>query len=125
MQATALNESSIGPIITALSAAFPQNGFRLDAAEVPNPFFGLSPATFPDSDQKLLTLVDGGEDGETDPLQPLLVKARKVDTIIAIDAVGRPDQTLSLLTVISYLTLHPIACGYVRQLRCRPRLDCV
>lgn len=77
----------VGPIITALENAFPQTGFRLDSAEVPNPFFGVAPATFPDSDQKLLTLVDGGEDGETDPLQPLLVKARKVDTIIAIDAV--------------------------------------
>ena len=112
MQAAALNASSIGPIITALEAAFSQNGFRLDAAEVPNPFFGLSPATFPDSDQKLLTLVDGGEDGETDPLQPLLVKARKVDTIIAIDAVRGSVGTL-LLTMISYMALHLTACGYV------------
>ncbi|TBU46848.1 lysophospholipase [Dichomitus squalens] len=84
--AAALNASMIGPIINALHNAFPETGIRLDSAEIPNPFFGISPATFPDSDQNILTLVDGGEDGETDPLQPLLVKARGVDTIIAIDA---------------------------------------
>ena len=76
------------PIITALEAVFPQPGIRLDAAELPNPFFGVSNATFPDSNQELLALVDGGEDGETTPFQPLLVKARGVDTIIAIDAVS-------------------------------------
>jgi lysophospholipase len=32
--------------------------------------------------------VDGGEDGEVIPLQPLLVKARGVDVIFAIDAVS-------------------------------------
>ena len=80
--------STVGPIITALETVFPQPGIRLDAAELPNPFFGVSNATFPDSDQELLALVDGGEDGETTPFQPLLVKARGVDTIIAIDAVS-------------------------------------
>lgn len=86
-QAAALAASSIGPIIGALQQALPQKNIRLDSAEIPNPFFGVSSATFPDSDQRLLTLVDGGEDGETTPFQPLLVKARNVDTIIAIDAV--------------------------------------
>lgn len=37
--------------------------------------------------QTNLNLVDGGEDGETTPLQPLLVKARGLDVIVAIDAV--------------------------------------
>jgi lysophospholipase len=32
--------------------------------------------------------VDGGEDGEVISLQPLLVKARGVDVIFAIDAVS-------------------------------------
>lgn len=31
-------------------------------------------------------MVDGGEDGEVVPFQPLLVKARGVDVIFAIDA---------------------------------------
>ncbi|PIL26148.1 hypothetical protein GSI_11903 [Ganoderma sinense ZZ0214-1] len=84
--AAALAASSIGPIIGALQQALPETNIRLDSAAIPNPFFGVSSATFPDSDQRLLTLVDGGEDGETTPFQPLLVKARNVDTIIAIDA---------------------------------------
>ena len=33
--------------------------------------------------------MDGGSDGEVLPLQPLLVRAREVDTILAIDAVSR------------------------------------
>lgn len=67
---------------------------RLDSAVIPNPFFGVSSATFPDSDQRVLTLVDGGEDGETTPFQPLLVKARGVDTIIAIDAVRSSSSSV-------------------------------
>ena len=47
---------------------------------------GVSPDTFIDSDQEFLGLIDGGEDGEVVPLQPLLVKARNVDVIVAIDA---------------------------------------
>ena len=59
---------------------------------MPNPFFGVSSATFPDADQKILTLVDGGLDGQVTPYQPLLVKARGVDTILAIDAVADTDE---------------------------------
>ena len=55
---------------------------------MPNPFFGVLSKTFVDSDQKILNLVDGGENGEVTPFQPLLVKARGVDTIISIDAVS-------------------------------------
>ena len=54
----------IGPIISALQQALPQTGIRLDSAAVPNPFMGVSSKTFVDSDQQLLNLVDGGEDGE-------------------------------------------------------------
>ncbi|KAJ3489234.1 hypothetical protein NLI96_g2294 [Meripilus lineatus] len=83
---TDLLNSNIGPIISALQSNFGQKNIRLDSSQIPNPFFGLSKGSFVDSDQTLLTLVDGGLDGEVIPLQPLLVKARKVDTIIAIDA---------------------------------------
>ncbi|KAI0743142.1 lysophospholipase [Daedaleopsis nitida] len=82
----ALAASSVGPIIAGLRQALPQSGIRLDSAVVPNPFFGMSRDTFLDSDQHEIVLVDGGEDGEVTPVQPLLVKARGVDTIIAIDA---------------------------------------
>ena len=105
-------------ILTALEA-LGQTGIRLDSAAIPNAFFGLSPNTFPDSNQTLLTLVDGGEDGNSDPLQPLLVQARGVDTIISIDAVcdlrySRMNHTFSSLTRLSS------ACGYDRPLRCGP-----
>ncbi|KAI8996224.1 lysophospholipase [Trametes punicea] len=82
----ALLASSVGPVIEGINKSFPQSGIRLDAAQVPNPFFGVSQGTYPDTISKLLTLVDGGEDGEKTPYQPLLVKARGLDTIIAIDA---------------------------------------
>lgn len=65
----------------------PQTGLRLDSADIPNPFFGLAQGTFVDTNSTILSLVDGGEDGQTTPLQPLLVRARGLDTIIAIDAV--------------------------------------
>ncbi|KAI0759250.1 lysophospholipase [Trametes elegans] len=86
---TALLHSTVGPIIRKLRGRLPaQDGVRLDAAQVPNPFAGVGEGTFPDAASALLTLVDGGEDGEVVPLQPLLVRARGVDTIIAIDASG-------------------------------------
>lgn len=46
----------------------------------------MNPDAYPDFDQEYLSLVDGGEDGEVIPIQPLLVQAREVDVIFAIDA---------------------------------------
>jgi len=66
----------------------PEPKVEYDVASWPNPFYGVAPATFIDSAQTNLNLVDGGEDGEVIPLQPLLVKARGVDVIFAIDAVS-------------------------------------
>lgn len=60
---------------------------ELDAALYPNSFFGVANETFVDSDEALLSLVDGGENGENIPFQPLLVKARGLDVIFAIDSV--------------------------------------
>ncbi|KAJ2974961.1 hypothetical protein NUW54_g11808 [Trametes sanguinea] len=82
----ALLASSIGPLIEGINQTMPQSDIRLDAAQVPNPFRGIAKDTFVDTDSAMLTFVDGGEDGETTPFQPLLVQARGVDTIIAIDA---------------------------------------
>ncbi|KAI0633190.1 lysophospholipase [Trametes polyzona] len=84
--ADALAHSAIGPIIEALEQVTPQQGLRRDSALLPNPFHGLSPDTYVDTNTAVLSLVDGGEDGETTPFQPLLVKARGLDTIIALDA---------------------------------------
>ncbi|CDO76326.1 hypothetical protein BN946_scf184414.g8 [Trametes cinnabarina] len=73
-------------LIEGIRRTMPQSGIRLDAAQVPNPFRGFAQSSFVDANNDVLTLVDGGEDGETTPFQPLLVRARGIDTIIAIDA---------------------------------------
>ncbi|KAG6373882.1 lysophospholipase [Boletus reticuloceps] len=78
--------ATFGPVFSLLESLLPESGIELDAASWPNPFFGVAPETFLSSSQAYLTLVDGGEDGEVIPLQPLLVKARGLDTILAIDA---------------------------------------
>ncbi|KAF8139033.1 lysophospholipase catalytic domain-containing protein [Boletus edulis] len=78
--------STFGPVLSLLNSLLPESGIELDAAPYPNPFYGVAPGTFLSSNQTYLTLLDGGEDGQVIPLQPLLVKARGVDTILAIDA---------------------------------------
>jgi len=50
------------------------------------PFQGINPGVYQDSYSTFLELVDGGDDEEVVPLGPLLVKARKIDVIVAIDA---------------------------------------
>ncbi|KAF9235204.1 lysophospholipase catalytic domain-containing protein [Melanogaster broomeanus] len=80
------SDSTFGPVLGLLDELLPESGIELDVALWPNPFYGVAPDTFIASNQVDLSLVDGGEDGEVIPLQPLLVKARGVDTILAIDA---------------------------------------
>ncbi|KAF8955480.1 lysophospholipase [Flammula alnicola] len=84
------------PILQLIEAEFPgQAPVRMDAGAVPNPFQGrhqssarrqLDTGTFSASEESFIALVDGGSNGEVCPLQPLLVRARGVDTIFAIDA---------------------------------------
>ena len=81
-------------MIQFMNASMPQPGVELDVVRYPNPFFGIANSTFTDSSQPVLSLVDGGEDGEVIPIQPLLVKAREVDVIIAIDAVRAVHDVL-------------------------------
>ncbi|KAF5389822.1 hypothetical protein D9757_003672 [Collybiopsis confluens] len=52
----------------------------------PNPFQGIAPSTFVDSSSSELNLIDGGTNGENVPFNPLLVKAREIDVIVAVDA---------------------------------------
>lgn len=55
-------------------------------ARYPNPFKGVNgPAGYDDSEAEVLNLVDGGENGENIPLNPLLAPARGLDVIIAAD----------------------------------------
>lgn len=94
-------ESFFGPEITVFNSLLPEPGVELDVASWPNPFYGIAPETFISFDQMDLSLVDGGENGEEIPLQPLLVKARGVDTILAIDVVS---IALPLLWLATYAT---------------------
>jgi lysophospholipase len=52
----------------------------------PNPFFGWNPQQNSNANTKTLTLVDGGEDLQNLPLQPLIQPARNVDVIFAVDS---------------------------------------
>jgi lysophospholipase len=54
----------------------------------PNPFLGYHSETNPSSDRERLTLVDGGEDGQNIPLNPVIQPMRAVDVIFASDSSG-------------------------------------
>ncbi|OIW26014.1 lysophospholipase [Coniochaeta ligniaria NRRL 30616] len=56
------------------------------AQYMPNPFLGWSNATNPGASSIELSLVDGGEDLQNIPLNPLLQPARAVDVIFAVDS---------------------------------------
>lgn len=51
----------------------------------PNPFYGWNNATNPSATNRSLTLVDGGEDNENLPLNPLIQPLRALDVIFAVD----------------------------------------
>ena len=50
------------------------------------PFQGINPGVFQDANSRWLDLIDGATNQENVPIGPLLVKARDVDVIVAIDA---------------------------------------
>jgi lysophospholipase len=52
----------------------------------PNPFFHYNNKTNPSAETRRLTLVDGGEDGQNIPLNPLIQPVRAVDVIFAVDS---------------------------------------
>jgi lysophospholipase len=62
------------------------NASTANVATVPNPFEGYNGSENPDPNDTQLTLVDAGETNQNLPLLPLIVPARKVDAIIALDA---------------------------------------
>jgi lysophospholipase len=55
------------------------------------PFQGINPDAYQDSQSSVLELVDSGGDGEIVPFGPLLVKTRQLDVIVAVD--GSSDDT--------------------------------
>jgi len=52
----------------------------------PNPFHGFNNRSNPSAQTKTLTLVDGGEDLQNIPLNPLIQPVRAVDVIFAVDS---------------------------------------
>jgi len=86
-----LNLNSLGlpdiltkPISSILSAFGRDNNDIADYT--PNPFQGYNNATNPSANNKRLTLVDGGEDLQNIPLNPVIQPVRKVDVIFAVDS---------------------------------------
>ncbi|EPQ57044.1 FabD/lysophospholipase-like protein [Gloeophyllum trabeum ATCC 11539] len=88
---------------------------ELDAAVYPNPFYGVNKGTYIDSDETYLNLVDGGFNTESIPLQPLLVQARGVEVILAIDATADVDGYAagsSLIASQTRTTFFPSAYSF-------------
>ncbi|KAH7915065.1 lysophospholipase catalytic domain-containing protein [Hygrophoropsis aurantiaca] len=82
-----LVSSYVYPVVTALNATLPQTDIVLDSAVFENSF--NSPTMrgqFIDADETIIMMSDGASNGEAVPLQPLLVKARGLDTILAVDS---------------------------------------
>ncbi|ORY04141.1 lysophospholipase [Clohesyomyces aquaticus] len=75
------------------------NGIGSDNNDIadytPNPFYHFNNRSNPSAQTKRLTLVDGGEDLQNLPLNPLIQPVRAVDVIFAVDSSG---DTLPPLT---------------------------
>ncbi|KAK2051082.1 lysophospholipase catalytic domain-containing protein [Colletotrichum caudatum] len=84
------------------------------AQYVPNPFFGWNPSTNPTANSAQLTLVDGGEDRENIPFQPLIQPNRAVDVIFAVDSSSNTAfhwPNGSAIRTTYYRAAQPIANG--------------
>ena len=93
MQEEALEASASWELFKRLNSSYPQPpSVELDVGLYPNPFQGVKPSTFLDTNETFLKLIDGGQNGEAIPFQPLLVKARGIDTIIALDGSRHGDD---------------------------------
>ena len=67
---------------------------NLDVARYgPNPFYGFHNSSNPDAEQRILNMVDGGENLENLPLQPLIQPERNVDVIFAVDSSADTDSS--------------------------------
>ncbi|KAJ6495831.1 lysophospholipase [Mycena vulgaris] len=110
-EALANPNTLLGAIVTILNQTFPQTGIPLDSAVYPNPFKGVAPDMFLDDNEEYLSLVDGGNDAENILFMPLLVKARGVDVILAIDVVHDSNNNFcngrSLIATHNRTTFFP------------------
>ncbi|KAI8935178.1 hypothetical protein NX059_007771 [Plenodomus lindquistii] len=79
------DSSILNRAVTALLGAIGQDANDI-ADYTPNPFLGYNNDTNRSFDKKRLTLVDGGEDLQNIPLNPVIQPVRQVDVIFALDA---------------------------------------
>lgn len=79
-------------------------------AHYPNPFKGVNgPIGFDRSNSDDLLIVDGGENGENIPFNPLLAPARQVDVIMALDASADTDNYPNGMSMINtWLRIHKV-----------------
>ncbi|KIY62427.1 hypothetical protein CYLTODRAFT_361495 [Cylindrobasidium torrendii FP15055 ss-10] len=63
-----------------------------DVANWPNPFYQVKGDGFVDTDRDWLQLIDGGSNGENIPLNPMFVKSRGLDVIVAVDSSANTDD---------------------------------
>jgi lysophospholipase len=75
------------PNVSSIQATFPFIQFTI----VHQPFHSVASTTFTESNSSWLELIDGGLNLENVPLGPLFVRARGLDTIVAVD--GSADET--------------------------------
>ena len=83
--ASNFGETILKQLLDGILSQFSQDD--LDIADYKrNPFYGWRNGTNNNAQSDMLTLVDGGEDGENTPFHPLIQPMRQVDVIFAIDA---------------------------------------
>jgi lysophospholipase len=80
-------KSAISSIVNAIGAT------DEDIADWPNPFQNYRSGQNRISQSDMLTLVDGGEDGQNIPLHPLIQPYRNVDVIFAVDNSADTNKT--------------------------------
>ncbi|KAF4760076.1 hypothetical protein N7455_002440 [Penicillium solitum] len=77
-------------VFTGILEKFDRNQDDI-ASYDPNPFYKYNEHSSPYAAQKLLDVVDGGEDGQNVPLHPLIQPERHVDVIFAVDSSADTD----------------------------------
>lgn len=76
-----------GPVVTLIKTILEEiSNDQNDISQVPNPIRGYTGASNPLSSYNYLSLVDAGLTNQNIPLEPLVMPARKVDTIVAFDS---------------------------------------
>lgn len=96
----------------------PNAGTGSLSAHIPNAFKGVLPGTYIDTKEDVLALTDGGADGQEIPFQPLLVTARGVDVIIALDMVSIWSLFEMAFRSVPLDSLHRVQMASLQEVAC-------